>query len=361
VRRPAATAALFAAALLVALGIVEGLLRVLPPRAGELRGLHEPRPDKPWLYGARPNAQARLAGALDVRYAINADGFRGPRVARPKPPGTFRIVVLGDSVAFGYGVAEPDAFPRVLERALAPRATRPIEVANLSVSGYNPYTEAALFADVGASYEPDLVLVQFCVNDLADPTLHFDASTLLGVGAIPDAAFPDPPARRAPPHAPSRLALACRRLRTCALLADALAAAMERRPGSGELAAALRSSDPASPTQLAWLRARYAEILAAAWPVPLVVAAFPYATELAPGAPARLQAQLVALGDDAGWTTVDLLPAFRRAAEAGGAPLFLDVWHPSRAGHRVAGEALAAQLSCRGLVPVPADGPDCGP
>ena len=86
------------------LGVAAGLataeiaLRLFPigSAAQELRGLHELRPDRPWLYGLRPGAEGSAANG--VRYVVNADGFRDRRYARPKPPRTFRIVVLGDSI-----------------------------------------------------------------------------------------------------------------------------------------------------------------------------------------------------------------------------------------------------------------------
>src|SRR5204862_22861 len=86
--------------LLLLLGLVAGLaavelgLRLLEPH--DLRALHELRPDRPWLYGMRPNAAVRVGG---VTYATNADGFRDRTYPRAKPPGTFRVVVLGDSIA----------------------------------------------------------------------------------------------------------------------------------------------------------------------------------------------------------------------------------------------------------------------
>ena len=90
------------------LGLTTGLaaaelaLRVLPMTpASDVRGLHELRPDRPWLYGMRPGAEMRGPGG--VRYQVNADGFRDHTYTRPKPAGTFRIVVLGHSVAFGWG------------------------------------------------------------------------------------------------------------------------------------------------------------------------------------------------------------------------------------------------------------------
>src|SRR6266478_3239918 len=293
---------------LVLLGVAAGLataetaLRLFPVghAAQELRGLHELRPDRPWLYGLRPGAEGSAANG--VRYVVNADGFRDRRYARPKPPRTFRIVVLGDSIAFGYRVPMEDTFPKVLETTLAALgAGLRIEVLNLAVSGYNPYTEAALFADVGVGYQPDLVLVQFCVNDLNDPTLHFDAQTVERLDTIPDAAFPDP-AHRAPPPAPSLLPRACARSRLCSLVVERLAPA---RPDPARLAAALATHDDPSDAE-------------------------------------------------AGWVTIDLLPALREATARGEGALFIDLWHLTAAGHRVAAEALLAQLACRGLLPLPA-------
>ena len=75
-------------------------------------------------------------------------------------------------------------------------------------------------ADLGERYQPDLVLVQFCINDLNDPTLHFDAQTRLAMGSIPDAAFPDPARKLSAPDTSS--GDGCRGMRLCSLIANAL-------------------------------------------------------------------------------------------------------------------------------------------
>src|SRR5690349_13112377 len=53
------------------------------------------------LFRMKPNLDLELGS---YRLHTNSLGFRGPEIAVPKPAGTFRIVVLGDSVAFGLGV-----------------------------------------------------------------------------------------------------------------------------------------------------------------------------------------------------------------------------------------------------------------
>ncbi len=79
----------------------------------------------------RPSARGRTY-AFPVR--TNSLGFRGPEITAP-PPGRVRIAVLGRSVAFGWGVAEKQAWPWVLERLLA-RKGLPVQVVNLSVPAW---------------------------------------------------------------------------------------------------------------------------------------------------------------------------------------------------------------------------------
>ena len=109
---------------------------------------------------------------------INRDGFVGPRVARDKPDGTFRIAVLGDSVAFGYGVSAGENFTAVLRRLLSESKNRKFEVINAGVDGYNTMQEAELFRVRVSPFAPDLILLQVC----GTMRLAVGAGTLLAPG-----------------------------------------------------------------------------------------------------------------------------------------------------------------------------------
>src|SRR4029079_12487891 len=92
----------------------------------------------------------------DYRGASNSLGYRDVEHAVAKAPGTYRIVVLGNSVAAGLGVDRfDDTFPALLERLLAARG-RKAEVINLAVSGYNPQQQVETLKDRGLRYRPDL-------------------------------------------------------------------------------------------------------------------------------------------------------------------------------------------------------------
>jgi hypothetical protein len=335
-----------------ALAIGEAAARLLIPAGSvsELRGLHEFRPDRGWLYGLRPGAEGRLSTTGDALYRINQDGFRGPKHARPKPVGANRVVVLGDSIAFGYGVDEASAFPRVLERqlaALAPQAN--IEIVNLAVGGYNAWNEAELLKDVGVTYQPDLVLVQFCINDLNDPSVHFDAQTRILLSTIPDDAFPNPSLRRGPRHSPSRFLAWCAASSLCAAASDQWLAAQEPHFDDAAKRAALTPVETDDGPEWDWLETRYLEMAAAAERAGsrFAVLAFPYPAQLTGHTPDPVQERVLALARRNGWTGVDPLPAFR-AAHAAGTTLFSDWWHPTAVGQRIAAEEALRVLACGG-------------
>lgn len=100
-----------------------------------------------------------------VHLAINALGMRGPDTTREKPAGVRRILVLGDSVAFGWGVAEPEIFARRIEKQLRSELACPVEVLNASVSGYGSVEEADYFLSEGLALAPDVVLIYQVEND----------------------------------------------------------------------------------------------------------------------------------------------------------------------------------------------------
>lgn len=342
---------LLARTLLVAAGLVTGVLLVeVGLRAfgvaggGGLRGLHRVEPDAPWLYRGLAGAEARLESTGEVLYRINADGFRDVTRERARSGDAARIGVLGDSIAFGYGVEMGERFTERLEAELRRVSGRAVEVLNFGVPGYNPYNEAALFAGMLADYELDLVLVQFCVNDLNDPTLHFDAQTRLALGELPEAAFPNPATRGR--VAPSRRAWLERcPLRLCGVLLRAFPPPAPETPDPATRVLSMAPRDLADPAERAWLERHYGSIAeaAAARGARFGVVVFPFEAQLGRPGDARLQREMRVLARARGWLVLDLLPAFR-AAPAGG-PLFLDFWHPSARGHAVAAEALAEELA----------------
>jgi hypothetical protein len=124
-------------------------------------------------------ARRRLHPGLDIRwngmtFRTNSLGHRGPEVARDKPPGTFRVVVLGSSNTMGHGVGDDEVYPRKLERWLDERAGpgRDVEVVNLAVSGDSPTQRLHRLRTEAAGLDPDWVLCDVTALDLSLEELH---------------------------------------------------------------------------------------------------------------------------------------------------------------------------------------------
>ncbi len=113
-----------------------------------------------------PSTQARLMGA-DV--AINSKGLRDREVAADKPEGSKRILMLGDSILFGWGVRADETLAAQLEGALKAGGQDRVEVINSGVGNYNTAMEAAYFFERGVAYRPDIVVLNYFIND-AEPT-----------------------------------------------------------------------------------------------------------------------------------------------------------------------------------------------
>jgi lysophospholipase L1-like esterase len=101
----------------------------------------------------------------EFRGKSNSLGFRDREHRVEKPEGTYRILILGDSISMGLMVKDDeDIFPNVLERRLKTLQGN-AEVLNFGVSGYNTRQEVATLIKKGLVYDPDLVVVQYCLND----------------------------------------------------------------------------------------------------------------------------------------------------------------------------------------------------
>ncbi len=119
------------------------------------------------VYELKPNVRGRFMGQPLL---INSQGLRDHEYTHRKEPGTFRIVGVGDSSLFGWGVPIEDSGLKVLERRLNETSrARKFEVVNFGVPGYNTAMESETFIQKCLEYAPDLVLLNFNTNDYDVP------------------------------------------------------------------------------------------------------------------------------------------------------------------------------------------------
>jgi len=143
-------------------------------------------------YRTRRNAPSTdvsiVRSEFSFRVVTNSLGFREPRLPAPKPPGTVRVVVVGDSFTQGFGVAESESYPRLLEKLLhSDDPARHYEVVNLGVPGTNPRDYEGNLREVGLDYDPDIVLVAVGANDVHDVRIQPRSGTQFGWERLPQA------------------------------------------------------------------------------------------------------------------------------------------------------------------------------
>jgi len=96
-----------------------------------------------------------------VEINTNSKGLRDFREYTYEKGDKQRILVLGDSYSFGNAVELEDSYVELLRQSF----NEEVEIINTGVSGYGINNEYLYFINEGLRYNPDIILLQFCVND----------------------------------------------------------------------------------------------------------------------------------------------------------------------------------------------------
>lgn len=153
---------------LVGLLTLEGFTRVLLTAEADLASTHpdwyQYSPELGWE--RRPHFKGLVAGELHrhdpARYLreFDAQGFFAVDTAQIGTTSSKRILAIGDSNTFGWGVPTRNAYPEVLDE-LRPDA----DVINLGVSGYTSLQGYASLVKHFDQVRPDVVIASFGFND----------------------------------------------------------------------------------------------------------------------------------------------------------------------------------------------------
>ena len=108
-------------------------------------------------------------GSKAGRSNINSHGMRDREYDLEKPAGTFRIAVIGDSIAYGFSLPERWSFSAQLEELLNNHyrsGDEPaIEVLNFGVTGYSFTQVMEALRSRALAFDPDLVIYAYSLND----------------------------------------------------------------------------------------------------------------------------------------------------------------------------------------------------
>lgn len=123
-------------------------------------GFHQYDPDLGFIQ--IPNHEATFkARDFNVLIKSNSHGFRDKEYQLIKGKGIKRVIVLGDSFTWGWGVEQEEIFCEVAEREM-----ENTEFINLGQNAYGTAQELLILKKHGLKFAPDLIVVAFYNNDL---------------------------------------------------------------------------------------------------------------------------------------------------------------------------------------------------
>jgi len=167
-------------AILLSLSIVEITIRIFLPEKAVIQKppsqwvnipeqvWTEPHPTLGWYHQKSKTALLKKNN-MEIPIHINSSGFRGRReYEEKKPPQTIRLLILGDSFAFGWGGLDNETFSAQLEERI-----KTIEAINLGVSGYGIDQIALSFHEIGKKFNPDYVVITIFPEDFWRATRAF--------------------------------------------------------------------------------------------------------------------------------------------------------------------------------------------
>ena len=124
------------------------------------------------IYDLRANMEVSLHGAM-VR--TNKLGFRDREYPLQPGPNTVRIVGIGDSNMFGWGVHQDKNFLAVMERQLNKAyPQKKWEIINTGTPGYNTFMKVEALRTRALQFKPDIVVLQHTINDLRLPEFIYE-------------------------------------------------------------------------------------------------------------------------------------------------------------------------------------------
>jgi lysophospholipase L1-like esterase len=280
---------------------------------------------------------------------VNSLGIPHGEIPPVKPSGLFRLLVLGDSVAF-----DPSGFVGIIREELQRDRPGEIEVINASIPGFTTYQELVLLKRDLITLDPDLVILQYCLNDNYRFLHYLDESGrwLLTPEAERAVGFE----QVAPLDWLTKSSYLLVAVRIALAHSDVLTGspfAWEKRPDFH--AAWEDSSWPENEMYLTEMKSRLDSIDAR-----FVLVVVPFEPQLSTEALARdrdytlkPQRRLLDLFGRLGDPILDLFPVFLERREDN---LYRDTIHLTPVGHRIVADELSAFLRRNELIPMPRSG-----
>ncbi|CUW40164.1 conserved exported protein of unknown function(containing Esterase, SGNH hydrolase-type domain,97-374) [Magnetospirillum sp. XM-1] len=162
------------------LALAEGVAWIVspPPKPGLPKGMFDVGPDGYWRM--TPDFRGTMDNRVDFTNAVATADSEGKRIV-PAAPKTAerRLLVMGDSQAFGHGLSDEDSWPNRLQEELNRRGID-VAVNNLAIPAINIDQYLARLRVIAPTLGPsDTLLVALSWNDVITPPSDQDSNRIV--------------------------------------------------------------------------------------------------------------------------------------------------------------------------------------
>jgi lysophospholipase L1-like esterase len=339
---------------LVLLG--ELVVRIAEAPSGGTGALYDLIVEHGSRFKLRPSTRIRVPERYGtIVYSTNRDGYRDRDSSETDP--RRHVVLLGDSVTFGLGVQQDQIYANLLQRQLDERAPGAFDVSNLAIFAYDTDHELDTLREDGLRHHPELVILQFCVNDFS--VANRETRPVAGATPASPRAAPAPSLRQRFAILDNQLATKSALYRRLHQVVTGVNYRLLHDVRRNRFPSTLNASQPRQ--QLAYLASHPRDEQVAAFRLldeiakvasehgaRFILLAIPDEVQLFDDGYDEINTRLRAFGAHAGIPVLDVLPMLR--GESYRADLFLDGVHLSERGHRLVASYLMASLSSSGYL-----------
>lgn len=133
------------------------------------------------IYGYQPNSiRTHLTKEFKYSYMTNELGLRGKLPPLQKDSNEFRIVILGDSFAEGFGAPNDSTLSFLLQKNLdkSYNTSNKVIIINGGICGSNPIYQVQLYNNLLVEYKPNMVIMMVNSTDINDLEYVLNSGTL---------------------------------------------------------------------------------------------------------------------------------------------------------------------------------------
>jgi lysophospholipase L1-like esterase len=118
------------------------------------------------------SGKSDILGGITYHIKSNNKGLRDENFDKKPPEDTYRVLIVGDSLTFGWGLNKSERYTEVLEKRLNRNRRQKYQVINAGIPGWGLKDYYSFLRNRGQKYKPDIIIVGLIGNDFISNSMH---------------------------------------------------------------------------------------------------------------------------------------------------------------------------------------------